>query len=115
MIIAYAGLQMIPKELHEAALVDGCNNINSFFKVSIPYIKPIIILVIIFRALDAFKAFDLIFVITKGGPGRSTETLVVSSFIDAFYNMNLGRAAAISVILLLISIFTTQRVIKQII
>jgi len=114
MIIIYAGLLTIPDELTEAALIDGCSKWKAFFRISLPYIKPIVFITLIFRTLDALKQFDLIFVLTKGGPGRATETLVISSFIDAFYNFMLGRAAAISIILLIISIIITQRILKRI-
>ena len=115
MIIMYAALQMVPKEVTEAAMLDGCSSVNTFFRVEIPFIKSIVYLTIIFRVLDAFKTFDLIYVLTKGGPGRATETMVIQSFVDAFYNVDLGRAAAISVLLLIVTIFATNYAVKKIV
>jgi multiple sugar transport system permease protein len=114
MVILYAALISVPVELKEAAEIDGCSKVRTFFRICIPVIKPVLVLVILFRSLDAFKAFDTIFVLTKGGPGRATETLVITSFIDAFYNFTIGKAAAISIILLIISLLTTKRVLKNI-
>lgn len=112
MIIIYAGLQTIPKELIEAAKIDGCSDVKVFFEIELPYIKPVVLLVLLFRFLDAFKAFDLLYVITRGGPGEASTTLVIKGFVDAFFNMRIGSASAISILLLIISIILTQRVLK---
>jgi multiple sugar transport system permease protein len=114
-IIMYAGLRAVPKEIIESSHLDGCSNIGSFFRVIVPFLRPVITLIVVFRGLDAFRAFDIILTLTKGGPARATETLTMKAFIDAFYNFQLGKAAAVSVILLIISMFITQTVIKRII
>lgn len=114
MLILLAGLRMIPKEYYEASALDGASSWKTFLYVTLPMLKPVVLIVLIFRALDAFRTFDIIFVLTKGGPGRATETLVINTFIEAFYNYSLGKAAAISILMLVIWIFLCKVVMRQV-
>jgi len=107
-IMLLAGMQYIPTTVKEAAKVDGANSIQSFFHIILPLMKRIIILAIIFRAMDAFKAFESIFITTRGGPGYTTQTMNIYNYLISFNYLKFGRAGALSIILLLIvSLFIT--------
>ncbi|WP_041423916.1 carbohydrate ABC transporter permease [Thermosediminibacter oceani] len=98
-LILLAGLQTIPEELYEAARVDGAGSVRQFFSITLPLLKPTILVALIFRTLDAFRVFDLIFVLTGGGPGNSTETLSIYAYKTLFRNLDFGLGSAISVVI----------------
>ena len=98
----YAGLQSLPNEPFDAALVDGASPFQVLRHITFPLLKNIIVLAIIFRAIDAFFSFDIIFMLTKGGPGTATQTLNIYTFYTGFNWLNLGYAAAIATIMLVI-------------
>ena len=79
-LLLLAGLQNIPASLYEAAAIDGASKVKSFFKVTLPLLKTSILVALLFRTLDAFRVFDLIYVLTGGGPGGATETLSVYAY-----------------------------------
>lgn len=95
-----AGLQAIPLDNYEAARIDGANGWQAFLYITIPHIKIVIGLIVILRTIWVFNNFDLIFLITGGGPGTSTETLPIFAYKTGWVMNNLGQASAISVILL---------------
>ncbi|OPZ88430.1 MAG: Trehalose transport system permease protein SugA [Firmicutes bacterium ADurb.Bin419] len=113
MLILFAGLQMLPKEVYEAAAIDGANSWVGFWKITFPLIMPVASIGLSFRVLDAFRSFDIIFVLTKGGPGRATESLVIKTFIEAFYNYDLGEAAALSVFMLVVATIAARILLKR--
>ncbi|AEE96383.1 carbohydrate ABC transporter permease [Mahella australiensis] len=98
-LLLLAGLQTIPGELYEAATVDGATRIKQFFSVTLPLIMPTMLVALIFRTLDAFRVFDLIFVLTGGGPGNSTETLSMYAYTTLFRNLDFGLGSAIAVLI----------------
>ncbi len=100
-LLILAGLQNIPDTIYEAAKVDGANNIKCFFRIILPMLKPTIMVALIFRTLDAFRVFDLLFVLTGGGPGNSTETFVVYAYKTLFRNLDFGLGSAMAVIIFL--------------
>jgi len=108
-LIIYAGLQSLPAEPYEAGLIDGATNLQIFRYITLPLLKPIILLSILLRSIDALKFFDVPYVLTKGGPGSSTEFLSLHVFRLAFAQTGwIGRASATAVILLIIVVvFTT--------
>jgi len=108
-----AGLVSLPNEVLEAALVDGASAWQQFRHVAFPMIRNISILSILIRALDVWKVFDIIYVMTRGGPGTSTTTLNVHSYYTAFQWFNLGYAGAIVMILLIISITVAQLTLRS--
>ena len=114
MLILFAGLQMLPQEVYEAAAIDGATSWVCFRKITFPLLMPIASVGISFRALDAFRSFDIIFVLTKGGPGRATENLVIKTFIEAFYNYDLGKAATLSVFMLIVATIAARMLLKRI-
>ncbi|WP_434578130.1 carbohydrate ABC transporter permease [Thermoanaerobacterium thermosaccharolyticum] len=98
-LLLLAGLQNISYEFYEAAKVDGAGSIRRFFSITLPLLKPTILVALIFRTLDAFRVFDLIFVMTGGGPGNSTETLSIYAYKTLFRNLDFGIGSAIAVII----------------
>jgi multiple sugar transport system permease protein len=96
-IIVVAGLVMLPQEVFEAAAVDGAGSWTTFWRVTLPLLRPTIALAILFRILQAFGIFDLPFVLTGGGPGTATTSLAVLSYRTMFQNLNYGAGNAIAV------------------
>ncbi|WP_120338901.1 carbohydrate ABC transporter permease [Cryobacterium soli] len=107
MILFLAGLQTVPRELHEAARMDGANAIQRFFNVTMPSLRPTTFFVTVMLTINSFKIFDLILVMTEGGPGQST--LVLSQFIytKGFEESQFGYASAASVALFFLCITVT--------
>lgn len=97
-LLILAGLQQISGELYESAQIDGASAIQRFFKITLPLIKPTVLVALLFRSLDAFRVFDLIYVMTGGGPGNSTESLSAYSYKVLFSQMNFGQGSAIAII-----------------
>lgn len=102
MMIYLASLMSVPKELYEAAEIDGANEFQKHMTVSVPYLMPTIALVSTISAISALKVFVEIYVMTKGGPLDSTKTVVYYIYERAFENLDIGLASAACVVLLLI-------------
>ncbi|WP_144478399.1 carbohydrate ABC transporter permease [Cytobacillus oceanisediminis] len=100
-LLLLAGLQTIPSSLYEAAEVDGANKIQQFFKITLPLLKSSILVALLFRTLDAFRVFDLIYVLTGGGPANSTEAITVYAYKTLFSQQNFGAGSVLSVIVFL--------------
>lgn len=94
-LLLLAGLQVIDKGLYESSSIDGANKVQTFFKITLPLLKPSILVAVLFRTLDAFRVYDLIAVLTGGGPGGSTETLSVYAYKTMFSQMNFGYGSVI--------------------
>lgn len=101
-IILLVGIQSIPEELYEQAKIDRANFFQSFTKITLPLLKPVIIVALLFRSIDAFRIFDLIYVLTHGGPGGSTTSLSLYGY-KYFLVGDFGYGSAVSVILFLVS------------
>jgi multiple sugar transport system permease protein len=108
-LLLLAGLQLIPADIYEAAAIDGTNAWQNFWKITLPLMKPTILVALLFRTIDAVRMFDLPRVLTNGGPGQSTETVVLFSYNTLFTALNFGYGSALAVmtflIVLLISFF----------
>ena len=102
-LIIKAGLDSVDPTRIEAATVDGASRFQIFRHVTFPSIAPIFTVALLFRTLDAFKAFDIIYVVTRGGPGGSTYVLGYNIWKTAFFQNQLGLAAAMSVIMIIIA------------
>ena len=102
-LIIKAGLDSVDPTPQEAAYVDGATRFQIFRFVTFPAIAPIFTVALLFRTLDAFKAFDIIYVVTRGGPGGSTYVLGYNIWKTAFYQNQLGLSAAMSVIMIIIA------------
>lgn len=102
MVLYLAGLQGIPGELYEAATVDGANAWQKFKSITLPLLTPTTFFVSIMLIINSFKIFDLILVMTDGGPGRATNVLVYDIYNEAFRNFNFGYSSAIAMVLLVL-------------
>jgi multiple sugar transport system permease protein len=100
-LLLTAGLHSLPSEPFEAARVDGAGRFSSFRYLTLPLMRNIIIIALIFRAIDAFDTFDIIWVLTNGGPGTASQTLTIYSYFQSFRWFNFGYGAALSVLMLL--------------
>ena len=107
-LILYAGLQTLPLEPREAALIDGAGKWQILLYVTIPLLKPIMAITILLQFITCFKEFDIVYGLTKGGPAESTETLVLRTFLEGFRFMDLERAAVIAVFLMIIALLITN-------
>jgi len=107
MILQYAGLQSIPDELYEAAEVDGAGKLQSFFYITIPQLRPILMINIILITIFTLNTFDMILALTGGGPGQATEVLALRTYNVIFQNFSLSGGAVLAVIMLLISLALT--------
>jgi len=97
-LLLLAGLQTIPGSLYEAASIDGATKWKQFTSITMPLIKSSLLVALLFRTLDAFRVFDLIYVLTGGGPANSTETISVMAYKSMFNQTNFGDGSALSVI-----------------
>jgi len=97
-LLCYARLLTIPGELYEAAEVDGAAGVQAFTRITWPLVRPILLVALLFRTLDALRAFDLMFVLTGGGPAGSTETLTVYAYRALFQTLQVGFGSAIGVV-----------------
>ena len=103
-LLILAGLQVIPDELYDAARIDGANAWQRFWKITLPLLKPAILVALLFRTMDAFRVFDLVFVMTQGGPADATQVLQYYGYKTLFTEGMLGYGSTISVAVFL-SIF----------
>ena len=101
-LLLLAGLVSLPKEPFEAAIIDGANGFQQLFYITIPLMKPVILSAIVIRTIFAFRTYDLIYVLTRGGPGVSTDVLSYFIYRKTFMGLNLAEAAATSYVLLVV-------------
>ena len=107
MVLYLAALQGIPRELMEAATVDGANKWQQFLHVTLPQLKPTTFFVSVMMVISCFKIYDVVAIMTDGGPGRSTKMLVTYIYDEAFVKVRYGQASAISMVLLVIVLAVT--------
>jgi ABC-type sugar transport system permease subunit len=103
-IILLAGLQVIPTDVYEAARIDGATGWQAFRRVTLPLLKPALVVALIFRTLQALLVFDVIYIMTGGGPGTATETLSFFNFYTFIDSTDFGYGGAISVILVVMAL-----------
>ena len=101
-ILLLAGLALVPRDLYQAAALDGASSWQSFVHVTLPLLRPILLVVTLFRTIDALRAFDLLYVLTGGGPADATETLSLYAYKILFQTMQFGYGSAIGVMLFLV-------------
>lgn len=99
LVIYYAGLMDIPPSLYEAADVDGATGVQKFFHITLPSLKNVTFLVVTLGTIWSFQVFDLVYIMTGGGPGRSTVTLVLTIYNAAFKERSMGYASAIAMVM----------------
>lgn len=99
MIIFLSGFSTINEQIYEAAKIDGAKTQDIFFKITLPLLSPTILFVLLITTISSFQVFDLIYLMTQGGPDNSTNILVFWLYKNAFEYFNIGKASAIAYIL----------------
>ena len=116
MLLFLAGLQNIPQELREAAILDGADPRQSFFKITLPLLRPVTSLVVTLSFVNTIQVYDQIYVMTNGGPGTASMTLVQYMYTSAFkdYDMGYGSAVGTVIVFILIAVyFVTNKILKS--
>jgi ABC-type sugar transport system permease subunit len=103
-LLLLAGLASIDPALYEAARIDGAGRLQTLWHVTLPSLQPALLVAVIFRSVDALRVFDLIFVLTSGGPGTATEPLSMYSFVALLRNLRFGYGAALAVIVFVLTL-----------
>jgi multiple sugar transport system permease protein len=101
-ILLGAGLTTIPAELYEAAKIDGASALSTFRHITLPLLQPIILVALLIRGMDAFRVFDLVYILTQGGPANRTDVLSYYVYRLNFVNLNVGRSSVAGIIMLII-------------
>jgi multiple sugar transport system permease protein len=111
MVVFLAGLQDIPGDVYEAAALDGATRRQQFFQITVPLLRPVVFFVLTLGFIGTFQVFDQIFVMTSGGPAKSTITLGYLIYMEGFGNFAMGYASAIAIVLfaMIMAIFLVQR------
>lgn len=104
MLLLHGGLQDIPKELYEAARVDGAGRVRIFRSITLPVMRPVIAVVLVLGFIYTLKAFDIVMIMTGGGPMNATQLLSTWAYTLSFYNLDFGQGAAIGTLMMLISL-----------
>ena len=102
MLILVAGLRSLPLEPFESAMIDGASRWQVFTRITLPLLQPALAVALLFRTIDALKVFDLIYVMTAGGPGYNSETMYIYSYNEAFKYMDLGYGSAVILVFTLV-------------
>ncbi|MCI2415981.1 sugar ABC transporter permease [Saccharopolyspora sp. K220] len=103
-LLFLAGLQAVPKEPVEAAAIDGASSWRTFWSVILPLVRPVIVIALMIRIIDLFRTFDVVWLMTQGGPGNASNLLTVEAYKLAFQSVDFGHAAAVSYVALVISL-----------
>ena len=106
-LLVFAGLQSVPKEIEEAAIIDGCGSFRKFFFVVLPYIRPVMLFVIVTTVIGSFQIYDTIAVTTKGGPVTATYAIYLFIYKNGFESYKMGYASAASIVLFVILAFVS--------
>jgi len=112
-LLSYSALQNMPQEIYEAAAIDGANNRQTLWRVTLPMLKPALAIVFLLRILDSIRTFDSIFILTGGGPGTTTQTVGIYIYKTAFIYGNFGLAASAAILLVLLLAPFMPSIIKQ--
>jgi len=97
-LLILAGLQIIPDDVYEAARIDGASTWQQFTRITLPLIKPALLIALLFRTMDAFRVFDLVYIMTQGGPADSTNVLQFYGYKKMFAEGLMGYGSSISVL-----------------
>lgn len=99
-LFATAGLQVIPQDVYEAASLDGANRFTTLRHIVLPLLRPVLLVILLFRCIDSFKVFDVIYTMTGGGPGSSTQTLSYSVYLQTVRYFDLGYSSTLALVVL---------------
>ena len=108
MIIFIAALQSVPKNLMEAAVMDGASASRRFFRITLPWISPVVFFAIVYASIGALQVFESVVILTRGGPGDATRSMSVYIVEEAFDNFEIGYAASVAVVLTLVILVITS-------
>ena len=111
-IILLAGLQVIPTDIYEAARIDGAGTVETFWRLTLPLLKPALMVAVIFRTLQALLVFDVIYIMTGGGPGNSTQTLSFLNYQTFITSLDFGYGGAISVMLVVMALVISYVIVR---
>ena len=111
-IFFLAALQGIDKTRYEAAMVDGAGAFRRFTAITLPALKPTILVIIVMRTVEKFKAFDIFYLMTRGGPANSTKTLMYDTYLQAFTNLNYSEASTLAYLSVLVVVLMTLAYIR---
>jgi multiple sugar transport system permease protein len=117
-LILLAGLQSFPPEPFEAAQIDAAGAWRTFRYITLPMLRPVIVVCIVIRSIDAFRTFDIVWTISGGGPARATELFSIYAYVESFQFLNLARgsaAAAIGAIIIVVFAFLLYRVLNRLV
>jgi multiple sugar transport system permease protein len=115
MLVMFAALQSLPEYAYEAAKMDGLSSWQTFWRVTLPLLKPAIVVVLVLRVVDALRMIELVFLMTKGGPGGDTEVLPWYLYTTGFQSLDLGYAAAMAVGMIILVTIIAQVFIRRLI
>jgi multiple sugar transport system permease protein len=113
MLVLFAALQGLPEYVYEAARMDGLNEWQIFWRVTLPLLRPAILIVGVIRAVDALRTVELVFMMTKGGPGGQTEVVPWYLYATGFTSLNLGYAAAMAVLMIILVTVMSQFLVRR--
>ena len=113
LLIAAGGLSAMDEEPLEAAAMDGAGPFRIFFHHTLPLLFPYLVVAVVFRTIDAFKTFDIIFVLTGGGPGIATRTLNLLAYKNGIEFLSMGYAAALAIVMLVFTIVVSQTLLRR--
>jgi multiple sugar transport system permease protein len=111
-LLLISGLGSLPQEVYEAARVDGASQMQIFRYITVPLLMPFMLVALLIRFIDSFKIFDTIFVMTRGGPANATETLSIYTYKVGLNFFNMGYAATLSYIILIIITYASQQFLR---
>lgn len=114
MTLYSAGLETIPKDFYEAASLDGAGPVTQFFKITIPLLKPITVVVATMTLLWDLKIFDIVYVATQGGPGGASNVLAIQMYNYAFIEFDYGRAAVVAVLLTIFTLIAAIPLVRSV-
>ena len=111
-LLLFSGIASLPPDVFEAAEVDGATGFQTFRNITLPLVTPFLLVALLIRFMDSFRIFDTIYVLTKGGPANATETLSIYTYKVGFNYFNMGYAATLSYIILVIITIASQQFVK---
>jgi multiple sugar transport system permease protein len=114
LFIIYAGLQMLPQEPFEAAEIDGASTWQQMRFITLPLAWPLIGIALTFRLIGAFRSFDILYAVTKGGPGRATDTLIIQAYQESFSYFRLEYGLVVGIVMMLITIVMCALLLRRV-
>ena len=107
------GLTAIPKDLYEAAELDGAGPLKRFFSITLPLLRPFIFIAIVWRTVDLFRIFDVVWALTQGGPGTMTETISIYTYVQGFKQFETSYTAAIAFLVIVLLTIVVVAALKR--